>query len=91
MLKIIKNLAYMRYKKLKYEEVSNAFNSSMMVFCASRFNLSDYFKTVDDLCVRKIYLEQDPILRFSAQVSTARLVIEDDEERTEDIFLQCDC
>ena len=66
MLKIIKNLAYIRCKKLGYREgVGNAFNSSAMVLCVSKFGLLGYFEAVGDLCVGKIYLGQDPISRFS--------------------------
>jgi hypothetical protein len=67
-LKIIKNLACARCKKLRYKEgVSNTFNSNAMVLCVPRFNLPDHFEAAGDLCVGKIYLGQDPISRFSGQ------------------------
>ena len=54
-VKTIKNLAYARYKKLRYREgVGNTFNSSAMVLCVSRFSLLGYFGAAGDF-VGKIY------------------------------------
>jgi hypothetical protein len=65
-LKIIKNLAYTRYKKPEYKEgVGNTFNSGAIVLGAPRFNLPDHFDGAGNLYTRKIYLGQDPISKFS--------------------------
>src|SRR5438874_1603752 len=56
--KIIKNLAYKRYKKLEYKKkVSNIFNNNVIMLSISKFNLLNYFNVMGNLYARKIYLK----------------------------------
>ena len=55
---------------------------------APRFGLPGHFETAGDLCVGKICLRQDPCLKILGAGSTARLIMENGEERH---ILQCDC
>ena len=68
MFKIIKNLAYVRCKKLGYKEgVNNVLNNSAIMHYTFRFSLLGYFEVVGNLYMGKIYLGQDPISRFLEQ------------------------
>jgi hypothetical protein len=56
------------------------------MLCAPRFGLPGRFEAAGDLCVGKIIPRVRPYLKILGARSTARLIMEDGEERTEGTF-----